>query len=233
MKPTDLRFRLDRYIYGLQRLGIKKPADRILTAIYEKIDQPAFCDRFRKYWNPFPSSKAYKFLDLNYWFRDNVHHYLWNRIDDMGPGLRILDIGSGCGYFLAVCRHMGHDVLGLDIDEESIYRDSFDFLGLKRIIHRIEPKQPLPLLPHKMDLITAYLTCFNHHADGSPWNADEWQFFIEDLRTRLTDRGRIIIRFNLNHKTGEFYSAEVARMIRSLPGMRAKFLLDYVFLASA
>jgi hypothetical protein len=125
---------------------------------------------------------------------------------------------------------MGHEVLGLDIDDEPIYRDSFDFFGLQRIIHRIEPMHPLPSLPDRLDLITAYLTCFNHHADGSAWNADEWRFFLNDLRSRLSDTGRVIIRFNLNHRTGEFYSGEVARMVRGLSVFQAKFFLDYVFL---
>jgi protein-L-isoaspartate O-methyltransferase len=31
------------------------------------------------------------------------------------PSSRILDIGSGGGYFVAVCRHLGHDARGTEV----------------------------------------------------------------------------------------------------------------------
>jgi|CXWL01.1.fsa_nt_gi SAM-dependent methyltransferase len=232
MKPSDLTYRLHRYLYGYQRYRLRPETARLYEQIVAKIDQPAFIERFRKYWDPFPSNKAPKFLELNYWFQDSVAQYLWAKIGDDGRKLRVLDIGSGCGYFLVVCRHLGHEVMGLDLDEEALYRDSFDFFGLERMIHRIEPGHPLPPLPRKMDVISAYLTCFNHLPDGSPWSAEGWRFFLDDIRGRLADHGRVIIRFNLNHKTGEFYSRAVEKEIRGLAGFQAKFFLDYALLST-
>ena len=47
------------------------------------------------------------------------------RFPDKG---RLLDIGCGCGYFLAICRARWHEVLGLDLDDEPLYNDMVDFL---------------------------------------------------------------------------------------------------------
>src|SRR4030095_14913690 len=62
-----------------------------------------------------PSHDWPKYLELEKWMQINLR-----RVQDLGLdyGLRkrILDIGSGTGYFLHICRFLGHDVVGLDID---------------------------------------------------------------------------------------------------------------------
>ncbi len=142
----------------------------------------------------------------------------------------VLDLGAGTGYFLLVCRHMGHEVLGLDLDAEPLYNECFDFFNLPRQIHRIEPMKPLADLPDRFDLVTAFMTTFHWYEDETPWPAEPWRYFLEDLRPRLSDRGRLVIKFNLNPRTGEFYSAEVRRTIKQCRLFRAKFSMDYAFL---
>jgi len=232
MKPQSLRYRMDLIRYGIQRRRFHARAASHFAEIVRSIDQPAFVERFRKYWNPFPSAKADKFLDLSYWLKDNILLYHWLGLADAPPRLNVLDIGSGTGYFLLVCRQGGHNVLGLDIEGEEIYTDAFEFFKLNRIIHRIEPRRPLPDFPHRMDLINAYQTCFNQYEDRSPWGAEEWTFFLRDLRGRLNDRGRITIRFNLNHKTGEYYPDAVRRAVFAMPEFRARSFLDYFLLTA-
>jgi SAM-dependent methyltransferase len=112
------------------------------------------------------------------------------------PRLRILDIGSGAGYFLHVVRCLGHEPLGLDIDEQPIFRETFAALDLPRVIHRIEAYQPLPDLGAPFDLVTGHLTCFNRRADGSHWGREEWDFFLGDLESRMNPGGRM--QFLLN-----------------------------------
>lgn len=231
MKQEDWLYRLHDGAYRLQRRRLMGQVDKVYREIVGGWKQDEFRERFRNYWNPFPITRPAKFLDLNVWLREAIYRYfLWTGLPDREPGLRVLDLGAGTGYFLVVCRHLGHRVLGLDLDTEPLYRECFDFFGLDRIIYRIEPMTPLIALPHEMDVITAFMTAFNIHDDGSPWGVDEWTFLLRDLRARLSARGRIIIRFNVNKKTGNFYSDEVHRAIRAGSHYRARFLRDYLFL---
>jgi hypothetical protein len=90
----------------------------------------------------------------------------------------------------------------------------------------------LPDFDKQVDVITAFMTCFNTFEDGRPWGAREWLFFLEDLRPRLREHGRVIIRFNLNPATAEFYPQELPSAVRSLPRYRARFFLHYLFLSA-
>src|SRR5205814_10039382 len=63
--------------------------------------------------------------DAAHWIGVHVAHAqdLWL---DRTPPLRILDLGCGAGYFLYVCRFFGHEALGLDTDEEPLFREAAD-----------------------------------------------------------------------------------------------------------
>lgn len=230
MRPENLRYQFDRTVHAIRRRRMAPAVDRIYREIIDGWDRQAFVERFRSRWNPFPSLGAEKFLDLDIWLREAVHRYFLLGVDGLGPDLGVLDLGSGTGYFLLVCRHMGHEVLGLDLDAEPLYSQCFDFFDLPRAVHRIEPMKPLVDLPDRFDLVTAFMTTFHWHEDKTPWPAEPWRYFLEDLRPRLTDRGRLVIKFNLNPRSGEFYSTEVRRAIKQCPVFRAKFSMDYAFL---
>src|SRR4051812_25393637 len=42
--------------------------------------------------------------------------------------LKILDLGCGSGYFLAVAKHLGHEAIGIDRPGKEIYDDFVDLL---------------------------------------------------------------------------------------------------------
>ena len=149
-----------------------------------------------RYFNPNDSVSPKKYLNLEDWMRTNVTRVRDLRIRSAPPHLRILDIGCGSGYFLHITKCLGHDVLGMDLDKEPIFRETIALLDLKRIIHRIEPFQRLPDIGAPFDLITAHMTRFNWHEDDTPWETAEWEFFLNDLASRLTSRGRV--QFDLN-----------------------------------
>ena len=232
MKVDDRRYQFDRMRYALQRRRRAAEVDRLYREIVSSWDQPAFRERFRGYWNPFPSTKPAKFLDLETWFREAVFRALWCGVEALPAKSRLLDLGAGTGYFLVVARHLGHDVLGLDVDDEPLYRECFDYFGLPRVTQAIEPFQPLPESLGGFDLITAFMTCFDERPDGSQWGVDEWLFLLRDLRNRLNAGGRIVIRFNLNQQTREFYSDEVRRAVRSLDCFRSRFFFDSLTLTA-
>ena len=162
----------------------------------EAIDRKAFNAIKQRYFNPDDGVSPKKYLNLENWMRTNVKRVRDLRLKKAPPRLRILDIGCGSGYFLHIAKCLGHDVLGLDVDREPIFRETVSLLGLKRIVHRIEPVQSLPDTGAPFDLITAHMTCFNRSDDGTPWGIKEWEFFLNDMASRLTLTGRL--QFDLN-----------------------------------
>lgn len=179
-------------VAGVKRMTYPlRPAEFIA-----QLDQ-AGLERIRaKYDVPGEKVAAPKYLDLQEWMRTNVKRVRDIRLFRAPPVQRVLDIGSGAGWFLFIVKCLGHEPLGLDIDEEPIYRETFALLGLPRVIHRIEAGQSLPNLGAPFDLITAHMTCFNRRADGSHWGPAEWTFFLADLRKRLTPTGQIHLDLN-------------------------------------
>lgn len=116
---------------------------------------------------------------------------------------RVLDLGCGFGYFLYVCSRFGHRCLGLDYAEGNqpdaeCYEATLALLGQERVLHRIVKFEKLPHMGEAFDLITAYEICFNWHENKreQAWGIPEWQFFLRDLRTRLTPGGRIVLELN-------------------------------------
>ncbi|HMJ06600.1 MAG TPA: class I SAM-dependent methyltransferase [Chthoniobacterales bacterium] len=142
-----------------------------------------------------PGDAPEKYLNLREWIEVNIRRV--RDLDlDFGSRQRILDIGSGAGYFLYICKWLGHDVLGLDLDESAMFAELTKLLEVPRVIWRIERYQPLPELGEKFDLITAHMICFNDHKTDHVWGPAEWDFFLKDARSHLQPKGRIQLGFN-------------------------------------
>ncbi len=172
-----------------------------------------------------------KYLNLQIYLQEAVREARALKLLD-SSGLRVLDIGCGTGYFLYLARRCGHDVLGLDLDDNALYNDVVRLLGLPRVIHRVERFKPLPDLGTPVDLITAFSICFDCHASEEPWGPGEWKYFIDDCLGHLSPRGRIFLRFNpATTHAFDFVPDKVAEMLRSIPGAhlsanKEEFLFD-------
>ncbi len=83
------------------------------------------------YFNPNDGVSPKKYLNLENWMHTNVKRVRDLRLKKAPPRLRILDIGCGSGYFLHIAKCLGHDVLGLDLDREPIFRETVSMLGLQ------------------------------------------------------------------------------------------------------
>ncbi len=176
----------------LLRLSYPLPAQPFIDAI----DKEGFEKIRARYYDAKEKVNPKKYLNLDSWMRTNVKRVRDHRIRKAPPRLRILDIGSGSGYFLHILKCLGHDVLGMDIDHEPVFRETFALLKIPRVIFRIEPFQPLPDLGQKFDIVTAHMTCFNRRADDTHWGREEWEYFLKDLQTHLNPGGKI--QFDLN-----------------------------------
>src|SRR5258708_7183626 len=93
--------------------------------ILDDIDWLQFRDLRHKFPYRPGSPQINRFEDVVYWIEINVERAqdLWL---DRAPPLRILDLGSGAGYFLYVCKSFGHHVLGFDTDKEPLFRATIE-----------------------------------------------------------------------------------------------------------
>jgi SAM-dependent methyltransferase len=97
---------------GRRRVS-ESDVDRMYREIVDTWDRERFIATFRDDWNPFPVVTAPKYLNLDTWLRRAIRNYLeLDLFSDDGGRRRVLDLGCGMGYFLEVCRHRGHDVVG-------------------------------------------------------------------------------------------------------------------------
>jgi len=154
-----------------------------------------------------PGGSWRKYLELDRWIRINLRRVEALELD-WGRRKSVLDLGSGAGYFLHICRWLGHRTLGLDIETVPMFGEMFRALGLQRVISRVEAFRPLPAFDHKFDLITAFMICFNGHKSPALWGPKEWAFFLDDAATRLNPGGRIRLGFN-RERDDSFYTEEL------------------------
>lgn len=178
-----------------------------------------------------PGGDSARFADTQYWIKVNIERAQDLNLDRRPP-LRILDLGCGAGYFLYVCQRLGHDALGLDVDESELFRETLALMSVRRIVSRINAKEPLPEMERRFDLVTAHCICFQKlpsWKDGKQeeWGPDEWRFFLDDVRSRvLTENGSILLDFNPRGH-GVYYSPEVGAFFREQGAriFRSKVLL--------
>lgn len=175
--------------------------------VIQTIDRAQFEEIHRRYAVEDPGEDWPKYLDLNRWIDVNIRRVRDIELDS-SRAKRILDLGCGVGYFAHIAQLLGHDVLGLDIDDLPMFTEMTQLLGVRRVIWRIDPFVPLPDLGEKFDLITAFLICFNHHKQSEVWGVREWEFFLNDLARHLAPRGWVWLELNREYD-GTFYTPKL------------------------
>jgi SAM-dependent methyltransferase len=178
--------------------------------ITKTVDAEKFRQIYQRHAVEDPGDAWPKYLELERWIEINLR-----RVRDLGLDLggrkRVLDIGCGTGYFLYICKYLGHDVLGLDLDEEPGFAEMVDLLGVKRVIWRVEAFQRLPNLGPKFDVIAAHMICFNGHKSDKLWQIPEWEFFLDDLAAnQLRPGGQVCLELNREYD-GSLYTPELKK----------------------
>ena len=167
-----------------------------VAKITQTIDREKFQQIYDRYAMHDPGDEWPKYLEIEPWMEINLKRVRGLGLD-LGGRKRVLDIGCGTGYFLYICQYLGHDVLGMDLDEEPGFTEMVELLGVKRVIFRVEAYQPLPDLGRKFDVIAAHMICFNGHKSDKLWKIPEWEFFLDDLAKRqLAPGGQVFLELN-------------------------------------
>lgn len=145
-----------------------------------------------------------KYLDVDKWLALNVRY-----AKEYGliakPPRRVLDLGCGGGYFLLVCRQLGSKVVGIDLNKDLVLNEMIAVFKLKRVVWHIRAFVSLPKFPRKFDLITAFMICFNFPTNRPAWGVAEWDYFLNDVSSRLTRKGRVILGLNRDLVDGTLY----------------------------
>jgi SAM-dependent methyltransferase len=132
-----------------------------------------------------------------------------------GPPRRVLDIGTGTGYFPYVCGRFGHQAVGIDLGEIPMYDDFVRLLRVERITWRVTPFVPLPAFAAPFDCVTAMQMKFNGRPQGGAWGEPEWSFFLRDLARRVAHPGaQVFLEFNAD-RSGVAVPPELAAYLRS------------------
>jgi cyclopropane fatty-acyl-phospholipid synthase-like methyltransferase len=191
-----------------------------------RIDTARF-DALREKYAWYDSGPAYrtgyfKYFALDKYLQKNHQRARALKLEE-SSGKRILDLGSGCGYFLLVCECLGHEAVGVDFhdvcdDASGAYNEVCELFGVKRSVERIERCTPLshPDVEGPFDLITAFQVCFDHFNDPDRWHIPEWRFFLRDLRGRLTDSGEVFLHLNRPDDVQADYPGELCNYFSSL-----------------
>jgi SAM-dependent methyltransferase len=188
--------RLDK----LRRLRFADIADYLLTynearRIAAAIDRTALKDLESRFGTADPAPGYSKYLDVGFWL-----HAKLRRIRALGlhkpPFRRVLDLGTGTGYFPYLAKRAGNDAVGLDVGGVDFYNEMIALLGVERRVYTIKPFESLPQLG-RFDLVTAFQICFDQYPDGRKWGIAEWEFFRRDVEDHiLAPGGRLMLEFN-------------------------------------
>ena len=214
---TSVSYHTEQIVLNLKLAGMRLTGGTVQSTfvltpefILRKFDGPAFREVQKDYGTTEPTDDNRKYISWPLvWLEKNI-----NRIKAVGlqAGAKrnVLDIGCGVGYFLYVCQGLGHRPVGLDLDDDALFRRMIKLLGVDRRICRIEALVPLPDFGIKFDLVTAHLICFNGHKNfASPlWTPKEWRFFLTDLCNQLTPDAEVYFELNCE-SDGTFMTPEL------------------------
>jgi SAM-dependent methyltransferase len=196
--------------YG--RLGPRARA--LLPTLREAIEPERFAALAREHGSE-RDSERWKYLDLDTWLGRHLTHADAVGLFD-GTPRRILDIGTGNGYFPFIAARLGHEVVATDIESVELYNGLVHLLGVRRVVHAVETFRLLPDFGGRFDLVTAFNTVFDRIDDTATWTPREWDFFLHDIRDhQLRSEGEIVLKLNPNHRR-TYDKRAVADFFRSL-----------------
>jgi len=187
-----------------------------VAAMLGSLDLAHFQDLRARYADASPDPGYSKYLDIATYVALQVRYA---RELGLAPGSaqgrrRVLDIGTGAGYFPFVCRYYGHQTAAIDLDTTPMYNELVRLLGVDRVTWRVVPFVPLPDFPERFDCVTAMQLKFNTRPQGGPWGREEWGFFLEDLANRVAHPdAQVFLGFNAD-RSGVAVASDLAAFLR-------------------
>lgn len=170
----------------------------------------------------------FKYFNVRPWMLENLKRALRLGLD-RARYKRVLDIGTGFGYFPYICEFMEHEAHALDIPSHRLYDRVIELLKVDRRTHVVQPFEPLPTPDAPYDFVTAYQIAFNRPNEDGTWGAAEWEFFLNDvLEHQLAPKGRLHLELNWSFKRGDWYDRETRNVFDRLGARRVGDEVDIV-----
>lgn len=113
--------------------------------------------------------------------------------------LKIIDIGCGCGHFVALCNSLGHHSIGTEIKTvlDTPITEIYQHYKLNVLELEVK-KQTEVILPSTYNLITGLRTTFNSGDENTQYfTTKDWLFLKENLFNFLKPNGRVFLKTNL------------------------------------
>jgi SAM-dependent methyltransferase len=191
-----LKLILKMWYDALKICGVIRLPKFIINYIVLKKDINKRIEPLKKFSVENPGQSYQKYLNVDYWVFETLLRCYVLGIDKSKKKMKILDIGTGNGYFPFICNYLGHYTESIDIGAIELYDLSIAALEVKRYKETIVAFKQLDI-NNKYDLITAFMICFNGHNSDSLWHIEEWKFFINSLgKNNLIDSGKIFLSLN-------------------------------------
>lgn len=126
---------------------------------------------------------------------------------DTLKNLDILDISTGAGQFVKLCKEKGHNAQGTEIPRETSgpITEIYNHYGVEVSDLSVYADTKIKL-PKSYDLITSLRTQFNDL--GTPWTAENWIEFKENMFEYLNPKGTLFIKTNLKFQKREVGSKQ-------------------------
>jgi SAM-dependent methyltransferase len=143
-----------------------------------------------------PGVAYQKYLDVDAWVFEALRRVYILGLNSEKTKKKILDLGTGAGYFPFICNYYGHEAEALDVPDNVLYNQIIKELGIKRYTQYIHAYKDLQV-EKKYDLITGFMICFNNHKTPQLWHIKEWDYFLKSVSgNNLNPGGNIFLSFN-------------------------------------
>lgn len=196
-------------------ININKEVEKIIADLGENNIRAIGKQEFKNY-------EGGEELKTNRYFKGNILRWIQEKLSvalwmglDTAPKKRILDLGTGAGWFVYVARKLGHECYGTDILDRPEYDAGYDFLGIDILGELTYPMQKMNL-DGKFDYITTMRSFLGQRPQA--WSKDEWKFFLEDMDNHLNEGGALYLACNSGSKLDKRY--------RNLPDDQKSFWGD-------
>lgn len=195
------------------------------TLEYEQeVDLEKFKSIFNKFHNDTGKVGYSKYLDLPCHLSRSIYNA--KRLGlFQSKKLKVLDIGTGAGYFPFTLRHIGHEAFAIDMDSTQMYNEMRDLLSVTWTPYEIKPLQKIEGINKRFDLITSFQILYDRSNAEGFWTEREWAYFIDNIKSNLLEEsGKIFLQLNSFSPT---QTLQVQKNIEFFRSIGAKFYSDH------
>lgn len=121
---------------------------------------------------------------------------------------KLLDIGTGVGWFPFICKQYGHNCLGTDIKGRKDYDPIYDLFDVKIREVLVFANEKINI-NEKFDYVVSLRSFIGSRP--TTFNLDNWKFFLKDIDTKINDNGGLYLGCNKINGRGLYRDLESTR----------------------